>query len=322
MRKGTFIVLFVLLLFVLMAVGCSPNVPEESPPPTIEEEGGAEEAKNTEEEAAQESQMTKKVPPVTVVIDNAAVARPQSGLQKATVVYEFLAEGGVTRLLAVFDTLPEENYVIGPVRSMRPYFAQQAMEHGGVLAHSGFSERTRQMIAGLALRQITSGRHFFRDSSRKAPHNLYTDIEKLFKAAGHDGQSTEVAAKTPKLPSQSQDGSTLEVSYSGRNKVSYTYEESLQVYHRFINGNPHTDRETGLQYHARRVIVRHTPHTNVPGTDLVDIELKGEGQGLLLEAGLQFEIRWQHRNGVTQYYYADNTPVNLTYGNTWVQVVR
>jgi len=82
--------------------------------------------------------------PLTVVIENHADARPQSGLAKADVVYEAVAEGAITRFLAVFYCgvaaySTEGEYDVGPVRSARTYFLDWASEYGDfpLYAHVG-----------------------------------------------------------------------------------------------------------------------------------------------------------------------------------------
>ncbi len=318
MIKKAYLLPLVFLLFfsgLLLLTACG-KTPEEGadtdpPPPAVEAE-----------EEEDPPVILRKVSPALVIIDNNPRAVPQSGLQQAAIVYEFLVEGGITRLLAVYDTLPDEEFIIGPIRSLRPYFAYQAAEHGGIVAHSGYSKATAEQIRGLSLKHIMSSTYLYRDSSRKAPHNLYTDTTRLFKGAGHDGSFTEMTPEPPQLPSGYDAGKELEVVYSGSNKVSYTYDETLDKYLRFVNGKPHTDRDSGLQYAAQRVILRRARHTNIPDSKLVDIDLTGAGEGFLYEEGRQYTVSWQHENGATTYFYGDGTPLDLSYGNTWIQVVR
>jgi hypothetical protein len=64
--------------------------------------------------------------PITVMIDNYRSVRSQSGFDQAALVFEALAEGGITRFMVVYNadqTLPA---VIGPVRSTRRYYAEWA----------------------------------------------------------------------------------------------------------------------------------------------------------------------------------------------------
>lgn len=316
---STMIILTAAVLSLLLP-GCSKppaSMPEE-PPESVEEV-------IKEEKEKEITVKIEKIAPVSVVIDNYPFARPQSGLQQASFVYEFLVEGGITRFLAVYDTPFAEDYIIGPVRSLRPYFAVQALEHGGAIAHSGYSQRTAGMIRGLGIKQISSYNYFKRDNSRRAPHNLYTSAEKLHKGAGNDTSKVKNEIITLKdLPESYLEAREIEIIYNRSNVVTYTYDAERGVYLRFINNNPHLDRETQEQYSTRRVIIRYTPHRNVPGPEgLVDIDLEGEGEGFLYEGGKKYAISWKkEKGGATGYFYSEGTPVDTRWGNTWIQVVR
>lgn len=69
--------------------------------------------------------------PILAVIENHSDSRPQSGLSKADVVYEAVAEGGITRFLSVFYCgVSDNDYTIGQIRSVRVYFVNLALEYG------------------------------------------------------------------------------------------------------------------------------------------------------------------------------------------------
>ena len=310
-KKLGLLLVVVLILGISVLPGCSREAKPPVGEPPVEEPP-------VEEPPVEEPNIVRLVDPVVVVINNHAAARPQSGLQEASIVYEYFAEGGITRLLAVFDKLSDENVVIGPIRSLRPYFAVQAVEYGGVVAHSGMSQRTRELIKGLGLKQLTSSTTLWRDSSRNAPHNLYTDLEKLYKARGKSDVDAKVVERA-ELPEGFEEGKEIEV--MGHN-VSYTYDEERDVYLRFVKGKAHKDRESKKQYYARRVILRANKHRDVPGSDLLEIDLEGAGEALLYESGRMYKIRWEKTGGKTGYYFPDGTPVSLEEGNTWVQVIR
>lgn len=308
--------LLIMFCFIFASAGCSCRDTE----PVEQEEEMEEE--DVEEEEEIEAVTVEKVKPVTVVINNHSSARPHSGLQQASVVYEFLVEGGMTRFLAVFDTTYLDNFIIGPVRSLRPYFGVKAVEYGGLVAHSGYSIRTKTMIKGLNLKEIVSSVYLYRDSSRRAPHNLYTDIEKLHKAAGGNLEVTKREIRLEENTLNHEVGSEVEIVYSSTSRVNYTYDEEKKAYYRFINGASHKDRETGEQYYAERVILQAVPHRFVPGTDLVDIDLEGSGEGVLYEEGKKYMLTWEKKDGKTGYYYEDGTPVETGWGSTWIQIVR
>lgn len=314
---------FIIIITLVALTGCGGGT--EAPPPAEPVVSQPENPLPDEEEVppAQEQKIIiQEIKPVTVVINNYAAARPQSGLQQATFVYEFLVEGGVTRFLAVYNRPFTANFIIGPVRSLRPFLGVKAAEHGGIIAHSGYSPRTKKMLRPLRLREITTATHLWRDSSRRAPHNLYTDREKLRQAAG--GTQTiierEIIPTEPTVPYK--EGSEITIKYSRHNIVTYTFDPEREVYLRFIDSEKHYDRETGEQYYAQRVIIQKVRHTPVSGTDLINIDLGGKGEGFLYEGGRKYDITWQKTANKTNYYYQDGTPLELGWGNTWIQVVR
>ena len=137
--------------------------------------------------------------PVAVMIENSPAARPQNGLQAADIVYEAIAEGGITRFLCLFnDHMPT---TVGPVRSLRLYYLQIQEEWDSILVHFGGpmtrgleSDVFHTASAKLKLRVCgikgivynndldhakSSGAYFWRSTDRKAPHNAYTNLEKV-----------------------------------------------------------------------------------------------------------------------------------------------
>jgi len=98
--------------------------------------------------------------PFGVVIENFPDARPQSGLSQANIVYEALAEGGITRFFALFQT--QKAPQIGPVRSARTYFNDWAEEWGVVYAHvGGNSDALAYLHAGIS--GVTDADQFYND---------------------------------------------------------------------------------------------------------------------------------------------------------------
>jgi len=119
-----------------------------------------------------------------VIIENHPDARPQSGYNEADLVYETLAEGGITRTLAIYQS--KDSKEIGPVRSARTYFVDWLSEVGGIFAHVGGNADALDMITQLNfpdLNQFAYGNYYRRSTDRYAPHNVYTSSEKLYSAA-------------------------------------------------------------------------------------------------------------------------------------------
>ena len=137
-------------------------------------------------------------PVLAVKIDNAAAARPQTGLDRADVIIEEVVEGGVTRFLALFQSQGSDP--VGPVRSVRPVDPALLTPFGGGFAYSGGTKRfinnlRRAPIADVGVDLLPAA--YFRGTQAKAPYNLYSSTSALRAAAvrgalqaakGPDGQ--------------------------------------------------------------------------------------------------------------------------------------
>ncbi len=301
------------LLLMLFTAGCTPVGTQEE---TNEEE------KEEEQEAKEESngEETPSIQPIGVVIDNSSRARPQSGLQRASTIYEFLVEGGITRFLAIYDRPAEEDFHIGPVRSLRPYLAEKITEYGGVVAHGGYSSRTADIIRNLDLKHLDSSHLLWRDGSRSSPHNLYTNIEKLRDAVGKDEIQREPGTPLKKVEVNYETGEEINLDYRSHNQVSYSYHSADEKYYRYINNQPHRDLSE-KQYSAQRVILQTALHQDVPNSDLVEIDISDGGEGILYEKGRKYPITWDVKGGATHYYFEDGSRVDTTQGTTWVQII-
>jgi hypothetical protein len=280
--------------------------------------------------------------PFAVMINNLAPARPQSGLTQADTVWELLAEGGITRLVAIFQS-KEFTDPIGPVRSIRPYFIEVGESYGGVLVHAGASNDAFAILRGQHkedLDEITNaGAYFWRDKSRKAPHNLYTNLEKLRAGAAHRKYADTAVAPTisfSSAPDLTGAAAAAEVHIKfmmSDYKVSYTYDSVKGTYARFINGKPHTDKNNGEQLTASNLVVIATKHNIYDAKGRLEVDLKSGGEAVLFQQGKAVACQWEHKDGdivrlmkdgkelpflpgVTYYHVVPNTPSladHLTY---------
>src|SRR3989442_4387339 len=120
--------------------------------------------------------------PAMVQIENSILARPQAGLQQADLVYEYLAEGGITRVTVIYYK-PSVSQRTDPVRSARPVTIRLWHAYHGVIFYSGANIHVLQQIQSQNIPALTEGSdggtYFSRDPSRRAPHNLYTDGDRL-----------------------------------------------------------------------------------------------------------------------------------------------
>ena len=126
------------------------------------------------------TEAVSKRPVTGVMIENSPDARPQSGLKEAGVVFESVAEGGITRFLALYQE--GQPKLIGPVRSVRPQFASLVAPFDAGLAHVGGSDIPLKKLRSGKIKdldQFFSPDYYWRATGRYAPHNVYTSAQKL-----------------------------------------------------------------------------------------------------------------------------------------------
>jgi len=265
--------------------------------------------------------------PLAVMIENEYNSRPQSGLNKADVVYEILAEGGITRFLALF--LGSQCEEIGPVRSSRPYFLDYAMEYDSIYVHYGASPQAYTDLKKLkinAIDGIYDSVTFWRDKSRKAPHNAYTNSEKILSTSEKRAFLKEPDFKTWTFRENSQpQGEALDefkLIYSNNYKVTYKYNSEENRYYRYINSKPHTDRNTGEHLSATNIIVQFLNTKVIDNVGRLEIKTVGSGKAYYISNGVVQEVQWEKdsRSGRTR-YTVDGEELYLNPGNIWLQIM-
>jgi hypothetical protein len=273
--------------------------------------------------------------PVAVMIDNHTLARPQSGLQKASIVYETLAEGGIPRFMAVFvDTNVKR---IGPVRSTRPYFVRYAAEWGSAMAHAGGSFDGLQAVKDYKLFSIfalkdPTAKFFYRWQGANV-HNLYTDSTQLQRALKQGKLSTKKPTYQPyaykidgSLSKRGKDksGAFIDLGYGTLYDVRYVYDRKNNVYQRFTGGRAQIDRLTGKQITIKNVLILVTAKEKVlDRKGRLDIKNVGTDKGVLLQNGKATAITWVKKSprARTVFYSKDKKEIALVAGNTWITIV-
>ena len=276
--------------------------------------------------------------PVAVMIDNHPDARPQSGLDQADLVYEVLAEGGITRYLAVYLDNPVSQ--VGPVRSARDYFLDLAMELDALYVHCGQSPQAEEEIPKLGINDLNlefnvPDRFSWRTSDRRAPHNLYTSYERIMGAAAEKGYRTTIvgqprelfkrdAALAPTGAPAAEVTIPYPKGYEGY-IVSWKYDPATGLYSRFVKGQPDLDRPTGRQLTTPNIIVQYVRSEPIPKDPAlrINVHFVGEGRAQLFIKGMAVEAKWKKasREAPTVFTDAQGRPLVLVPGRTWIEVV-
>lgn len=276
--------------------------------------------------------------PYAVMINNNHAAWPQCGVQDAYLVYEIVAEGGITRMLALYKD--QDTAKIGSIRSARHYFIDYVQENDAIFVHWGGSpqaySRLNQGIDsldGIAL----EGTVFFRDKKLKRDyeHTGFTSMENVKEYAEDKGYTRDTnkdlllnySVDEIELTKQAGAKSAVEVEieYSDYHTTSYEYDEENKVYKRSMSGKANVDLETGEQYTAKNIIVYSVSnYTLNDGENKGRQELSniGSGSGYYISNGYAVPITWEKtsHSGQTMYKYADGTEITVNDGNTFIQI--
>ncbi|MBU8906398.1 DUF3048 domain-containing protein [Desertibacillus haloalkaliphilus] len=265
---------------------------------------------------------------IAVMINNAPQARPQSGVHQADLVYEVLAEGAVTRLLAMFHS--EQPDVIGPVRSARGYYIDLANGYDSLYVTHGWSPEAQQMLERQGKADFLSGLYhdgtlFERSSERVAPHNSYISYDDMVRGLEDKGYQLERHIEPllfyegePEIGGVKAEDVT--VSYLDRYYVTYRYDEDEQVYHRFNGDDQSVDHETGDPVALENVLIVEMSHRIVDDVGRRSINLTSGGKGVLLQQGRAQQIDWVNEGGRIL-PVSDGETVPFLPGQTWINIV-
>lgn len=275
--------------------------------------------------------------PYAVVIDNVAGARPQSGLQKAYLVYEITVEGGLTRLLALFKD--PDIKAIGPIRSARHYFLDYALENDAIFVHHGWSPQAQSDISSLKINNLNGlanpSNMFYRNSNKKSPHDSYTSSGKMITAATN--KKYRLTTKNNLLLdysidaldlgdyNSSADANEVTITYSSSVKVKYKYDEKFKVYLRFTGTSKHIEELTNEQLKVKNIIiVKDVDVKNIAGDNKGRVNLSniGSGDGYYISEGKAIKITWEKSSRSSKTIYKDENGKSLKVndGNTFIQI--
>lgn len=282
--------------------------------------------------------------PLAVMINNIEAGLPQSGISKADVIFEGQCEGGVTRLMAVFQDY-DDITSIGSVRSCRDYYPFLAAEYDAAYYHFGQSDFALEFLGDPELRTFNgmNGRYnYVRRTDRVSPHNVFTTPEDLVNAMVNNKISTyldedyvpPMKFNTSEEPIEYPDEEkciTLKTGYA-YNNAYFVYNEEDGLYYRYEYGKPQIDEMTGEQLAVTNIIFKLVPGEQYWNGSPLYL-LTGEGIGLYVTNGTAQWIKWSkdvdgvntnlgcnytYGYGPTTYTYWNDTEITFNQGKTWV----
>lgn len=299
--------------------------------------------------------------PLGVMIENHEESRPQSGLSSADVVYEAVAEGGITRFLAVFYCQDAKH--IGPVRSARTYFLDLISEYGEspLYAHVGGANTPGPAnalgqieqygwVSGNDLNQFSIGfPTFWRDYERTGhevatEHTMYSTTSKLW----------DFAAKSRKLSNVDEEGVAWDKTFEkyifkddevlakrpasqtihiehwegyGGYAVDWNYDRATNTYKRENGGKPHLDKNNDKQLTAKTIVALFTTERSANDGYENNLHLlyktKGSGEARIFTDGIETKGTWKKadRTSKTKIYDASGNPLSFNKGTMWFHIL-
>jgi len=274
--------------------------------------------------------------PVAVMVENLSSIRPQSGISRASVVYEALAEGGISRFMLVFPGDKNVAESIGPVRSARSYYLEWLSEYDALYAFSGAYPPVLAAISGLEIKNMNAmydgSKYYWRDHSFAAPHNMFTSSENLGYAIRDKGLDGVDEAKfrawkfkdEAELEDRPTDAKNITIDFSAAAySVEYKYDRESNTYLRFNAGAEHTDRNTSEQLAPKNVVVYKLSTRVIDDKGRLEMDVVGEGEATMFSNGMATKGTWKKasRTDRTLFYDESGKEYEFSRGQTWVDVI-
>ncbi|MBR5520174.1 MAG: DUF3048 domain-containing protein [Clostridia bacterium] len=282
--------------------------------------------------------------PVAVVYNNLRIALPQHGIAAADIVFEVEAEGGITRLVAIYSDVSATG-TIGSVRSARPVMVNIAMGLDCVFVHSGGSPQAYTDLKKYGVTDIDGlydgGVVFYRDSGRAASmgyeHSLMTTGTRLSTQL----QKFENSGKRMTLkdgytaPFAFYDFNTTPVGATSAAKVTtkygsyqpfFRYDATSGNYLRYQYGARHVDNNGGEQLSFKNVVVLSVTSSVISGDSAGRRQFNdvGSGSGIYATNGVSIPIRWSKASATAPLVLTteDGSVLRLNPGKTFISYVN
>ena len=281
--------------------------------------------------------------PVAIMLNNLKKALPQLGVSQADIIYEAVAEGGITRMLGVFQSV-EGVGEIGSVRSARDYYVSLAFGHDAIFLHAGGSPQAYDAIQdwGVTALDCVNGPYegtlFWRDQDRRTSmgleHSVLTSGETILELLPtykrvtlehEEGYTYPMSFLPAGETARGEAAGRVEVRFSSYKTGVFTYDSESGLYKVEEYGEPYVDGNTGEQVAVKNVVVLFTDVSAIQGDSAgrMKVRTTGTGEGILFCDGVRQDITWtkDSNSSPLEYTGADGRPVEFGVGHTYVNIV-
>ena len=303
-----------------------------TPTPTVEPENHEGETKSKLTGLWVSKKISNKRP-YAIMFNNIKKASPQSGTSEASILYEVLVEGGITRMMGIFEDLNKTR--IGSVRSARHYFVSIADEYDAIYVHYGETTYATKKIKALGIDNLSGltgigDTVFYRDHSIPAPHNAFATKEGILKGTKIKGYETEYPKDyeghfmfydEDKDLRSDKNVNKITLKFSNYASPYFTYDSKEKLYDRFQFDTKHIDYNTGKQLAYKNIIVQFVKEWNIDKNGYQTMELENaNGKGYYITNGKKVDITWKKNESTRKmrYYDAQGNDLTMNPGKTYI----
>ncbi len=340
MKSKILAVLSALLVFVMLFSACGEKPQEELPENEVVEEKEPEPVYLSPLTGLPTAEENISRRPVAIMINNIKAALPQYGISKANIIFEALAEGGITRLLAVFEDVGDVEQ-IGTIRSARPYYLDFAQSVDAVYIHMGGSPDAYSQITsrGMDSFDLISGANnsmYWRDKERMQTkgyeHSVFTSgdrIEEKLASAGtrmtrKDGYGN-VFNFSEEADYEGADATDISIVFSPYKTGTFTYDKENGFYRVGQYGTAHTDALFNSVLAFKNVFALRINSYVIKGDTAgrLAFDTVGEGTGKYFVHGTETDIKWSRasKSAPFKLYTLTGEELSVVPGDSYVAVV-
>lgn len=279
--------------------------------------------------------------PYAIMINNLNKAQPQLGISKADIIYEVLVEGGITRMMAIFQDVSEAEE-IGSIRSARPYFVDIALGYDAVYIHAGGSDDAYAELKRTGIYHldgVNGGKTdiFFRDPDRRKnmgyEHSLVTTSELILKylptynvrLEHKDGYTSNMQFSDDAAPAGGLTAESVTVHFSASKTTIFNYSEEDGLYKASQYGKSYLDGNDSTQISVKNLLVLRTGVNVISGdaAGRIEVGTTGSGTGSFYCDGKYVDIKWSRAKNSDQYTFTlkDGTELVFGRGKTYICIV-
>lgn len=281
--------------------------------------------------------------PVAIMLNNLKAAQPMTGVSRADVVYEYVVEGSITRLMGLFENYDDMDK-IGSVRSCREYFVYTELEFDAIYLHFGQASYAVPLLAKDYVDNLNGLGEagdvvYYRTTDRKAPHNVYTSaagidqgIKKLgYRRDHYEGYNGKFKFCDLDKEVTNENGvpaTHMEPKYR-INKPWFDYNEATGKYDRYQYDGPQIDDMTGEPLSYDNVIFQYNAWTQLDEKDYLAFDCHSGGMYQYFTKGKCVIGRWEREINeenydlsAIRYYDMDGNELEINNGKTFICIIQ